>query len=114
MASARATPRTIENKAALVNPDDPDSVRALVDEVFNLRLSFPRVPAPIESVVKERLVRAEILYRKGEKPGLQEEDVVNTLNSVVDGLGGPPYLKTTLSQVRVLRMRLSLGQPLGA
>ncbi len=112
MARAHPTPRTIENKAALVNPDDPDSVRALVNEVFNLPRSFPRLPAPVESAVKERLVQAEIRYRHGEKPGIQEQDIVDTVNSLVDGLGGPPYLKTTLSQVRVLRMRLALGQPI--
>lgn len=111
MASAHATPRTIESKAALVRADDPDSVRALADEVFNLPRAFPRLPAPIESVVKQRLVQAEILYRKGEKPGIQEQDIVNTLNSLVDRLGGPPHLKTTLSQVRVLRMSLALGEP---
>lgn len=112
MARAHATPRTIENKAALMNPGDPDSVRALVDEVFNLPRSFPRLPAPAESVVKERLVRAEIRYRHGEKPGVQEQDIVDTLNSLVDELGGPPYLKTTLSRVRVLRVWLALGEPI--
>lgn len=111
MASAHATPRTIESKAALVRADDPDSVRALADEVFNLPRPFPRLPAPIESVVKERLVQAEIRYRKGQKPGIQEQDIVNTLNSLVDQLGGQPYLKTTLSQVRLLRMSLALGEP---
>jgi hypothetical protein len=112
MATARTTTQTIEKKAALVNPDEPDSVRGLVDEVFNLPRSFPRLPAPIESMVKDRLVQAEILFRQGEKPGIEEQDIVNTLNSLVDQFGGPPYLKTTLSQLRVLRMRLAVGEPI--
>ncbi len=111
METPRATPQTIEQKATLVNPGDPDSVRALVDEVFNLRLSFPRLPAAIQSVVKERLMQDEILYRQGKRPGVKEQDIVDTLNGLVDQLGGPPYLKTTFSQVRALRMRLALGQP---
>lgn len=111
MATARVTPRSIEQKAALVSLDDPDSVQALADEIFNLPRSFPRLAAPVESAVKERLVQAEIRYRKGEKPGIEEQDIVNTLNSVVDQLGGPSYLKTTLSQLRALRMRLAFGQP---
>lgn len=106
-----ATPRSIENKASLATADDPNSIRGLVDEVFNLPRAFPRMPASIEGTVKDRLAQSEISYRQGRKPGVQEKDVVDALNNLSEKLGGPPHSKTTLSQVRVLRMWLALSEP---
>jgi hypothetical protein len=106
-----ATPQSVENKASLANANDPSSVRALVDEVFNLPRAFPRMPASLESVVKDRLVQSEISYRQGKKAGVEEQDIVNALNHVAEKLGGPPHSKTTQSQLRVLRMWLALSEP---
>lgn len=106
-----ATPRTIENKASLATADDPNSIRALVDEVFNLPRAFPRMPASVEGMVKDRLVLAEISYRQGTKPGVREQDVVDALNNLAEKLGGPPHSKTAPSQLRVLRMWLALSEP---
>jgi hypothetical protein len=106
-----ATPLSIEKKASSATADDPNSIRALVDEVFNLPHVFPRMPSVIESNIKDRLVRGEISYRGGKTKGVQEQDVVNAMNDLSDKLGGPPHSKTSLSQVRVLRMWMALSQP---
>ena len=106
-----ATLRSIEDKAALARADDPKSIQALVDEVFNLPRAFPGMPAPIQSMVKSRLVEAEILHRQGKKPGVQEQDVVDAFNDLAEKLGAPSHSKTTLSQLRVLRMWMTLSQP---
>ena len=53
--------KAIENKASLATPDDPASIRALADEIFNFPRSFPRMPSQMEDMVKDRLVQAEIL-----------------------------------------------------
>jgi hypothetical protein len=106
-----ATPLTVEEKAASATVDDPNSIRALVDEVFNVRHVFPRMPSAIESNIKDRVVRGEISYREGKTKGVQEQDVVNAMNDLSDKLGGPPHSKTSLSQVRVLRMWMALSQP---
>jgi hypothetical protein len=101
----------VEGKAALAKPDDPDSVGALADELFNFPRSFPRMPSEMEDMAKNRLVQAEILYQIGKKPGIEERDIVATLNDLVDKLGGPAHSKTTLSQVRLIRMSLALSEP---
>lgn len=103
---------SLEKRAVAAKGNDPQAVAALVDGVFSIPRAFPRLPGPVESAVKNRLVQAEILYRQGKGPGVQEQDVVDTLNELVDRLGGPPYLKTTLSQVRVLRMSLAFRLPI--
>jgi hypothetical protein len=103
--------QAVENKAALVKADDTNSVRALADELFNFPRAFPRMPALMESMAKDRLIQAEMLYRQGKKPGVQERDVADTLNGMADKLGCPPHSKTTLSQIRLLRMSLALAEP---
>src|SRR6266702_2827283 len=50
----------IEEKALLAKPEDPDSIRALATDVLDYQMRFPRMPAALESTVKERLVRAEM------------------------------------------------------
>lgn len=102
---------SVEGKAALAKPDDPNSVRALADELFNFPRSFPRMPGEMEDMAKNRLVQAEILYQQGKKPGIEERDIVSTLNDLADKLGGPAHSKTTLSQVRLIRMSLALSEP---
>jgi hypothetical protein len=107
----KTTPLTIEQKASAATADDPNSVQALADEVFNLNHVFRRMASVVEGMVKDRLVGDEILYRQGKAPGVQERDIVDTLNHLAERFGGPPYSKTSLSQVRVLRMWMALCQP---
>jgi hypothetical protein len=108
---AYSTPQSIEKKASLANADDPNSIRGLVDEVFNFPRAFPRMPNEMQDMAKNRLVQAEILYKQGKKPGIEERDIVATLNDLADKLSAPAHSKTTPSQVRLVRMSLALSQP---
>ena len=103
--------QSIENKANLSNANDPKSVRALVDEVFNFPRTFPHLPSQLENVVKDRLVEAEILYKQGKRPGVEEQDIVESINNLAQKLGAPPHGETTRRQVRLLRMSLALAEP---
>lgn len=103
--------QSIESKAALSNSSDPKSVRALIDEVFNFPRTFPHLPSQLENAVKDRLVKSEMLYQQGRKPGVEEGDIVEAINNLAQKLGAPPHGETTLSQVRLLRMSLALAEP---
>ena len=101
----------LNEKAYSVKPGDEQSIRALTDELFNFPRAFPRMPSPVEAVLKHRLVQAEIKYRQGTAPGVREGDIVAFVNHLADKLQAPAFAKTNLRQVRVLRMSLVLASP---
>lgn len=101
----------IENRASLVDANDRASIQALADEVFLIPRVYPRMPDMVANVVKDRLVQAEAKYMRGEGPGVQEQEVVVLLNDLAARFGAPEYAKTSLAQVRVLRMTLLLSAP---
>ncbi len=103
--------QTIENQAGLVKDGDETSMRALVDGVFNFPTAYPPIPADIQSIMKNRLVRAEMLYRRGQGPGVQEQNIVNLVNTMAQKLGAPDYTMTSANQVRHLRMQLAIAEP---
>src|SRR5205085_3497716 len=91
--------------------DNEASVRALTEDVFNYPHAYGRMPPSIESAVKDRLTQAEIAHLRGTRPGVKEEDVAKVVNMVVDRLHLPEYARTSVKQVRVLRMSLALASP---
>lgn len=103
--------RALEQRASIATPGDYNSISALADEIFNFPRSFPRLPIVMERMVKDRLVQAEILYGQKKSLGIHEEAIVRTINDLSDKLGAPEHSKTTMSQVRVLRMWLALSEP---
>ena len=104
--------KELDRAALLVkNNNDDQSIRGVADAVFSFPHVLPRAPEMFENVVKDRLVRAEIAYRNGLDPGVNERDIVKLINSVADKLGVPAYAKTSSSQVRALRMQLALASP---
>jgi len=107
----QSTYETIDFQAASVKEGDESSVRALVDEVFNFPGSYPAIPSQIESVIKDRLVQTEMLYRQGGSPGVSEEKVVSLVNMMAGKLGMPDYTRTSGQQVRYLRMALAVAEP---
>jgi hypothetical protein len=111
-AGARVNPRTVlSERAALAAPENEQSMRDLADAV----LSFPRLylqMAPeVEAFVKNRLVRAEIRHRQGYQPGVLETDIVTLFDEFVEEFHLPPYARTSISQLHILRMRLALLEP---
>jgi hypothetical protein len=101
----------IEARAHAMHADDLDSVRAVADEIFNTPHVLGRMPADVESRVKDRLVRSEIGVLRGTRPGVREEDVVTLFNTMADRFNLPDYIRTSKKQVRALRMSLALGLP---
>jgi hypothetical protein len=101
----------IENRASLVDANNLASIQALADEVFLVPRAYPRMPDVVAGAVKARLVQAEAKYMHGEGPGVQEQEVVTLLNDLATRFGAPEYAKTSLAQVRVMRMTLLLSAP---
>jgi hypothetical protein len=101
----------IEEQAKLENPSDGNSVRALVDEIFNYPHSFGEIPPVMDTIVKERLTQAEMKYKLGLGPGVQESDIVHIANTLADKFQLPDYARTTLHQVEVLRVSYELSSP---
>jgi hypothetical protein len=101
----------IEERAKLENPSDGNSVRALVDEIFSYPHSFGEIPPVMDTIVKERLTQAEMKYKLGLGPGVQENDIVRIANTLADKFQLPDYARTTLHQVEVLRFTSELSLP---
>jgi|SRR5579863_2687438 len=91
--------------------DDETSTRAFADKIFSMPRTFPRIPAPVEDVLKDRLVRAEMAFRQGHGPGIQEDNIAQFVNSLAHRLNLPDYGRTSTKQLRVLRMSLILTSP---
>ena len=101
----------IEDAASKVKADDESSIRSLADAAFDFPHSYSRLPADMETVAKNRLVQAETAHRQGRGPGVQEDDIVRTVNLLVARFGAPNYAATNQRQVRHLRMRIALAEP---
>ncbi|MFZ0885010.1 MAG: hypothetical protein WAN14_16535 [Candidatus Acidiferrales bacterium] len=103
----------LEEKASLENVYDEQSIRALVTEVFNFPRSFEFAPLPevVAGPLRERIAQAEIRYMTGQSSGVQESDIVVALNTLAARFQTPDYARTSLKQVRVLRMNLLLTTP---
>src|SRR5260370_22715326 len=61
----------LNQKARATKSADPDEIRSLTDEAFNL-FRIPDVPPLMEEAIKERVARAEVDHRKGGKRGISE------------------------------------------
>lgn len=93
----------VETAAKKAKNNDEKAIRELADAIFNY--SAPMIPPIASEDMKDRLVRAEIKYRNGQK-GIREEDIVKTINDLADTFDAPDYAKTSRLQVKILRMRL--------
>ena len=112
----------VEEKVRLLQDDDQDTYHALADEIFKANRGLdilsiahgigPRdIPPSIDYVIKDRLVYAEMQYRRGLGKGVKEQSVVGFTNQLVSKFGLPDYVRTGLRQVRHLRMFLMLHNP---
>jgi hypothetical protein len=101
----------IEKSARPEDPNNSDSVRALVDAVFDYPHSFGQVPADVEESVRVKLTQAEIAYLKGSRTGVRLLDVVKLFNEVATKLNLPDFATTSPRQMRHLRMQIMLDMP---
>lgn len=93
----------INSKAELLNTADETVIRDLADEVF---MSFDEdlVPQVMKDSMKERIVRAEVNYRRGYGKPVSEFGVVRMTNMLMKKLGAPAYAQTNVFEVRRLEM----------
>lgn len=94
-----------------MKPGDADSVRAVVEAVFN----FPHIfalPEMMAGVLKQRLMDAEIAYLSGKNTGVEEGSVVEGLDALVSAFETPDYARVSLLQVQLVRSNLVFFMPI--
>jgi len=101
----------IDDVAKLENPADGNSVRALIDEIFEFPHTFSLKLPVMHEIVEERLVQAEINYRLGRNPGIEEKTIAQIGNTLADKLKLPEYAYVTVHQVEVLRLGMQMSMP---
>ncbi len=113
----------VEEKARLLRDNDQDTYHALADEIFKASRGFgpltvlhgigpTEIPPSIDYVIKDPLSWAEMQYRRGLGKGVKEQSIVNFTNLLVEKFGLPDYARTSQRQVRFMRMRLMMYNPL--
>jgi hypothetical protein len=103
--------KDMDDAASRVQPTDDNSVRAVANAVFNFPHSYPHMDAAVEAVAIARLVQAEKAYLQKQRPGVEEQAVVNVINALADKFAAPDYAKTSVLQVRYIRMTQALNAP---
>ncbi len=111
MRNAIETKQAIEAKARDERADDESSIQALASEIRSVTHAYPRLPSEIESLIRKRLVAAEMAYLQGKGQGVREEGIVRLIDLLATKFGAPDYVRTSPQQVRVLRMGLLLETP---
>jgi hypothetical protein len=96
-------------KARLARSGDEKAVSDLADEVFK-QFGHPEMTDALP-VFKDRLVRAEINYRRQGKGGISERNLVKALNRFTEKIGAPDYAKVSVAQLRYLRVNLISAFP---
>ncbi len=99
----------IEEKAQRAKDGNEASIRELTDEIFS-RLATADIPASTLLEMKDRLLRAELKYRR-DKKGCREIHIVKAINELAEKFAAPDYAKTSPLQVRALRVNLMGSVP---
>jgi hypothetical protein len=100
----------VNEKARAARGGDEDAVRELTDAVFNTAVDEDDVIGDATKPLKERVLRAEMEYRKGKRKGVAEIEVVKVINGLAKKYGAPDYAKTDQREVRELRMSMLLTE----
>jgi hypothetical protein len=103
------THQMLDTKYSAIS-EDANTVGAFVDDLLNFSHPY-HVDSQVKPLIKNSLVQAEINYRHGANPGVGEADVVTAINRLADRFGVPEYARTSLKQVRYLRMSLAILSP---
>ncbi len=100
----------VNEKARAARGGGESAVRELTDAVFNTIVDEDDVIGGATNDLKERVVRAEVDYRKGKRKGVEEAEVVKVINGLAKKYGAPDYAKTDQREVRELRMSMLLTE----
>ena len=112
--SSKAYPspwQKIDERAKLENPTDGNSVRALVDEIFNQPHWFVTIPPVMDTIIEERLTQAEMNYKLGRGAGVDVNGIVRLVNMLADKFQLPDSARTTAHQAEVLRFGFEITMP---
>jgi hypothetical protein len=104
-----AIARSLDSKARLAKSGDESTVQELADEVIN-RLGGPEAAEAL-SPFKDRLVRAEMNYRRGQQGGISEQKLANSLNQLGRDLGLSESARVSPRQLRYLRVHMMAAFP---
>src|SRR2546426_727922 len=98
---------SLNNKASAAKSGDETAIREVADEVFKT-IGLDSLDPDLSAPFKDRLVRAEVDYRRTGKGGVHENKVAQAINQLADRLGAPSYARTGLLQLRHLRVSLQV------
>lgn len=100
---------SFNRKALLARTGDEQAVADFADEVFS---QFgPPEASDAFPLFKDRVVRAEVNYRRTGKGGVRERDVAGALNGLAKEMGAPDYAKVSVRQLRFLRLNAMSAVP---
>lgn len=100
----------VDEKASAVQGADEGAIRELADAVLLLVIGN-NAPSVLVSPYKERLVRAEMNYRRGQKAGIPEVNIVCVIDELARELNAPEYARTDEDEVRQTRLAISYMMP---
>jgi len=100
----------LDQKAKQSNVTDRKSIQDLAHQV----VTYPHVfgiPDPVSGLLETKLTDAEINFRNNNGHAVSEAELANLLNWMGNKFNLPDYSKTTVAQVRTLRMGSVLASP---
>ena len=100
----------VNEKARAVKGTDERAIRELADAVLLLTIG-DTARSVFVNPYKERLIRAELNYRKGQRGGIPEASIVRVIDELVRELSAPEYAKTDEDQVHDTRLAISSLMP---
>ena len=100
----------VNDKAAAIKDGDERAIRELADAVLQLIVSA-RPPSAILRPFMERVAQAEVNYRRGQRAGIPEANVVRVFDYLAVKLRAPNYARTDEDEVRDKRLSISQIMP---
>lgn len=94
----------LNQKARIARTGEANAVQEYVESIVQVTGFQEYLTGQMGSQLKDRVKRAEISYRQGQHPGINEEKVVLAVNGLVEKLQTPAYSLTSLYEVRRLRV----------
>ena len=107
--AAHLSRMSLDSKARVAKTGDENAVRLLADEVIN-QFAAPEAKEVL-SQFKDRLVRAEMDYRRGREAGISERKLANSFNQLTRQLGVSESGRVSPTQLRYLRVQLITAFP---
>jgi hypothetical protein len=99
----------IDSQAVLAKEGSETAIRNLTGQLF----ANAGIPKEVTSALgfNERVVQAELNYRKGLHPAVQTADIVKAVNNLSNSIGAPTWAHTDAQEVTKLRMWLLVLYP---